>query len=264
MADWLGVDVSDATCSTNSCDRRPVCRGMCNPCYQRWYSAAGSEVAHRGASRRDTEVCSVEGCSGAYHCRGLCRVHYNAAQHASNRDRNNTAAKVNSRRYYLANRDRVLAQTRARQKANPEKYRTYARERYRANPEAEAAKAAARRARNPETYRKRDAEYARRHPERARLKTQRRRALKLKNGVYEVSPRDLQRTLARYDHRCAYCRGPLVEQFDWDHIVPLARGGHHAIGNLAPSCGTCNRSKHALTITEWRKRDRTRLAILAA
>lgn len=257
--------MADATCSVEGCEGRVSCRGMCNPHYQRWYHREGGrEVARRRPARRDTQTCTVAGCSSPFHCKDLCRVHYNAGYHHANRDELLARMRVTSHLYYERNRERVLQQTRARQKANPERYRAYARESYRADPVRGAALKAARRARNPEVYRRHDADYARRHPELARLKYQRRRALKMKNGVYEVSLRDLRRTLVRYDQRCAYCRIPLGEQFDWDHIVPLARGGHHAIGNLAPSCGACNRSKHALTITEWRKRDQTRLAVLAA
>lgn len=39
--------------------------------------------------------------------------------------------------------------------------------------------------------------------------------------------------------RCAWpgCTNPARTA---DHIVPLSEGGTHALGNLRPSCGTCN------------------------
>jgi hypothetical protein len=35
---------------------------------------------------------------------------------------------------------------------------------------------------------------------------------------------------------CAYCGGPGGTV---DHVIPLARGGHHAEGNLVPACRSC-------------------------
>ncbi len=41
-----------------------------------------------------------------------------------------------------------------------------------------------------------------------------------------------------------------------DHVIPLARGGKHALHNLAPSCAKCNCSKHDLMPHEWLERRR--------
>lgn len=49
---------------------------------------------------------------------------------------------------------------------------------------------------------------------------------------------------------CAYCGAK--DKIEIDHIVPLARGGEHRIGNLITSCQSCNRQKHKKTIMEWR------------
>lgn len=66
-----------------------------------------------------------------------------------------------------------------------------------------------------------------------------------------VLKRDWLRLIQRYDHRCAYCeeRKPLTA----DHIVPLSRGGQHAIGNLLPACRSCNSQKHTRLLVEWRR-----------
>lgn len=47
---------------------------------------------------------------------------------------------------------------------------------------------------------------------------------------------------------CAYCDGP--HEHD-DHIVPLSRGGAHALDNLAPACARCNLSKGSKLLAEW-------------
>lgn len=47
-----------------------------------------------------------------------------------------------------------------------------------------------------------------------------------------------------YGAGCAYCGADWAEQ---DHVVPLARGGAHALRNLVPACAHCNRSKRSQT-----------------
>ena len=54
--------------------------------------------------------------------------------------------------------------------------------------------------------------------------------------------------------KCTYCGQPGGEV---DHIIPLARGGSHSIGNLTSSCRKCNSSKGMKLLIEW-KRDGTR------
>lgn len=254
--------MTDRTCSTLDCAAPPKARGMCSKHYQRWYKREGGKGSvQRRPARRDTQPCSLEGCDAPYHSKGLCRRHYNARYHAEHREALLVQMRATSRSYYLRNREEVIARTRERQKANPDRYRAYARERYRANPEREAALKAARRARNPHVYRSWDAEYARRNPHLMRIKTQRRKARKRQNGTYLITARDLRRALIRHQHRCAYCRAPLGAKFDWDHVVPISRGGAHSVGNLVPACIRCNRSKHNLTVTEWRVRDARRLIL---
>jgi hypothetical protein len=69
--------------------------------------------------------------------------------------------------------------------------------------------------------------------------------------TFLVTDRDWRRLLERYQHRCAYCLVP-SDTLTRDHIVPLARGGSHGVGNLLPVCARCNGSKNALFLTEWR------------
>ena len=48
---------------------------------------------------------------------------------------------------------------------------------------------------------------------------------------------------------CIYCGS--VDSLEWDHIVPLARGGPDTPDNLVRACTSCNRSKGAKTISEF-------------
>ena len=73
------------------------------------------------------------------------------------------------------------------------------------------------------------------------------------NGVFKIMPGEWGRVLSRYRNACAYC-GTGAEPMTMDHVVPVARGGRHAIGNIVPACGRCNSSKGAQLLIEWKSR----------
>ncbi len=52
---------------------------------------------------------------------------------------------------------------------------------------------------------------------------------------------------------CIYCQSK--ERIEIDHIQPIERNGRHSIGNLAPACMACNRSKSDLFVMQWRIRE---------
>jgi hypothetical protein len=54
----------------------------------------------------------------------------------------------------------------------------------------------------------------------------------------------------RDDYTCQYC-GKRGVRLECDHVVPVSRGGHNGIDNLATACAKCNRSKSAKTLEEW-------------
>lgn len=83
-----------------------------------------------------------------------------------------------------------------------------------------------------------------------------------KQGVM-VSQRDWDRLIARFDNKCAYCECGLDGRFTIDHVVPVARGGRHSIGNLVPACLPCNSSKRDLLLFEWLQLRKARLALAA-
>lgn len=98
--------------------------------------------------------------------------------------------------------------------------------------------------------------YQKARPEvRAAVHHKRRDAL----GGFLVPAKSLLRTLRKYGGRCAYCQVRLTAPsrsentgLQWDHVVPLSRGGRHSIGNLLPACKRCNQEKNAKTIMEWK------------
>lgn len=137
-----------------------------------------------------------------------------------------------------ANPERAAASDRARSKRYSEKNREALRERNRswreANPEKADAAVRAWRAANPEKM---------------RALAKARRARMAGAEVLEILDCDWLRLVARHDGRCAYC-GDRTE-LQKDHVVPISRGGRHAIGNILPACRPCNSSKGNRLLVEW-------------
>jgi 5-methylcytosine-specific restriction endonuclease McrA len=135
-------------------------------------------------------------------------------------------------------------------KDNAERLNAGARERWkRVSAEKRARRRADSRryyARNAEALREAGRRYQAENPEYKRMAEQRRRARKMGNGVFDIIPKDFARLLRG---PCAAC-GSDVE-ISLDHVVPIARGGRHSVGNLQPLCKSCNSSKGARLQIEW-------------
>lgn len=84
-----------------------------------------------------------------------------------------------------------------------------------------------------------------------------RRARLAAAGGPGVSREDWSRAKARTGGRCAYCG--VVAPLTMDHVVPVSRGGWHAIGNILPACRSCNSSKSDRLLIEWRPHLRGRV-----
>ena len=59
----------------------------------------------------------------------------------------------------------------------------------------------------------------------------------------------------RDNFTCTYC-GERGGKLECDHVHPLSRGGSNEMDNLTTACFSCNRSKHAKTLSEWRAEGR--------
>jgi 5-methylcytosine-specific restriction endonuclease McrA len=145
-------------------------------------------------------------------------------------------------------------------KANPERAKA-AQDRYRAA-HREELRARAReaqaleRATKPEAVRARQRRTREADPARSAAWDKAKRAKRRAAERRKVTARDLRRLELRQGGACAYC-GKVCE-LTLEHVVPLARGGRHAIGNLVMACSWCNNSKGPRLLTEWRYRTRTR------
>lgn len=131
----------------------------------------------------------------------------------------------NSRKYHLSNRSSVLARHREHHAANP--------------PDRAKAvdRARAWAANNPDK--------ARAHRKNIKHK---RRAL----TAGQLTAAELRRWESEQDKVCHWCRSA-CDKYDIDHVVPLSRGGQHALHNLVIACPTCNRRKAARCPVEFAK-----------
>lgn len=82
--------------------------------------------------------------------------------------------------------------------------------------------------------------------------TERRRFRKANAGVFLVTKCDLMRLRSRQRNMCYICSKELIIRPHIDHIIPLARGGRHSIGNLAISCAKCNLKKNDRLLIEFK------------
>jgi 5-methylcytosine-specific restriction endonuclease McrA len=224
-----------------------------------------------------------------YKCRcDPCRA-AKAAAAKRYRESNREVVAVRKALYYQANRERCDAKNRewiaanqerdrmvraARRAADPEyfaKSRAYSQKWYLANRDRQLDLSRSWAAANPDAVRARSRRWREAHPERSREMSARwaaanplaivahsavRRARKRANDTRVVTDRDWRRLCTRYRDCCAYCGHPGA--LTQDHIIPIVRGGRHAIGNLLPACRSCNSRKRHRLIVEWRR------AVLAA
>lgn len=146
-------------------------------------------------------------------------------------------ARLRSRKNYANNPDKVLQDTLRWKQGNPERYAAN-QARYRSQHRAKAA----------ETSRlwRKNHPGNRRSPEKKRELLNRHRARKRGARVVPITSAFFITALKAWDRRCAYCQLDLRGvRLEWDHFVPLARGGAHAEHNLVPACPSCNRRKNA-------------------
>lgn len=173
--------------------------------------------------------------------------------------------------WHARNREKVKADGKARYYANPEKYRAASAAWRAANPEANRTANEAWRNANPERLKSKRAEYhaanrekrlaqarawREKNPERFRelwcYHTSLRRARKM--ALTGSHTRDEKAALLKqFGGKCAEptCRVDLGGRPNWDHIVPVTRGGTNFISNLQPFCKSCNSRKHAKDPIAW-------------
>jgi 5-methylcytosine-specific restriction endonuclease McrA len=150
------------------------------------------------------------------------------------------------RKYYWKNREANLAKMSARSKT--EKHKEWRKKNYKKNAEKIKAQARARAsdpANRPKINESRRKYYA---TPRGKWVIDSSRDKRLRNLKERKRILDKE-ILAIQSSNCVGCGS---DDVTIDHIVPLARGGRHAVGNLQPLCRSCNGSKGAMLMIEWR------------
>jgi 5-methylcytosine-specific restriction endonuclease McrA len=153
--------------------------------------------------------------------------------------------------------------------AHKAEHRAYNQAYWRANMEKLKAQSKAQRQRDADKNRERTRRYMADHPE--KLREYRRRWAqknKLRHRAYGALRRskevcsEFQKPLieklylvakTKKGLRCYYCQQVIKGTPHIDHVTAIAKGGNHAVENLAISCSTCNQSKNARALSEWHK-----------
>lgn len=167
-----------------------------------------------------------------------------------------SCTKLRGRARYEKDREAWIARSADNKRANPERTRAHGRAYAKRHAEQIAEYGRTYRAARPGLTAKYQRDWYTRNQGRARelgrLHAAARRASIRGNGCFVVTAIDLTRTLDRFSGRCAYCEKRLTVDMQWDHLIPVARGGTHSVGNLVPACAACNQSKSSKTVMEWR------------
>ncbi len=158
---------------------------------------------------------------------------------------NKEKLKAKSKAYYAANRAERIACQKALHESKPEMVKAYKKQWWSKNKEAFAAHRAksemraATRAQSKKWY---DRTYQK-HRLAFCARNAKRRALK---KATQVEPIDFAQVLMDSKGLCGICQKPFdLFGIDFDHVIPLSKGGTHTRKNLQATHAYCNRSKGA-------------------
>jgi 5-methylcytosine-specific restriction endonuclease McrA len=146
---------------------------------------------------------------------------------------------------YQQNRDAIRAKQNQRyaenpnpQKARSKKARELKREYYLAYHKRYGK---AYRTKHPHKVAEKNRKWAEANPEKCREVQARRKAIKLQTAVERISFKQILRSA---NGICGICRQPFdLFGIEFDHIIPLARGGTHTTQNIQATHARCNRAK---------------------
>lgn len=220
-----GMNADARVCRSKRCrvwnQRHP---GVLHPSTQpRFCAWCGKSIDHRNARAK---FCAKPASCEALHWQA---AHPESAREINRKHKTSPQGKAYQKQYAQEHADDRRRWAREARKRDPERYRAYYKSWVKANKEAW-------RAADKNTKSKR-------------------RAQKLGNGLGVGVPlRDWQRLVRRYRGCCAYCGADTGPEPAQDHVIPLALGGTHSVGNVLPSCTFCNSTKHKMLLSVWKYR----------
>ena len=205
-------------CEVEPCLEVQKAKGVCSRHYQQLRRTTKDEVLSQPADAASCDSCgeSLAGKrSNARFCNRTCKA----------------------AGFQTVNRVRLRGRDRARYPKEAMKRRADAKAYYNLNAEQRRAYAV---------------QWRKENPHRRRHQHDRRVDLMLSNpGFVAFGEAEWRKLLRQYDRRCAYC-GICSDTLEKDHVIPLTRGGRHAISNILPACKSCNISKYDHLLVEWR------------
>lgn len=214
------------SCSESGCDRPARFRGMCPKHYQWHQRNPDGPIAAKSCTvcgamfrpiRGDRQITCSKPCYKEAACRRTRAWRdehpdlktWLASQYARHREAN----QQRGREYYAAHREQGRVNARAWVEANREKRREIQR-----------------RYKRSENGRQRD------------LASVHNRNARIRNAPGVASVEQMRARWDYYGGRCWMC-GRLADE--WDHVIPVARGGSNWPANLRPACRQCNVRKGA-------------------
>jgi 5-methylcytosine-specific restriction endonuclease McrA len=153
-------------------------------------------------------------------------------------------AKYYAAKWYQANRERSIEAAKSWQKANPERTKSTTAAYYAANSERKKAYSKAWGEANPERKKEKLTAWREANPEARRIHEHNRRARKRENGG-NLSKGLTKKLFKLQNGKCPCCQQPLGNDFNLDHIVPLALGGSNTDENIQLLRKQCNNQKSA-------------------
>jgi hypothetical protein len=88
-----------------------------------------------------------------------------------------------------------------------------------------------------------------------RQKSKRRKAQMRDSVAIQLSGKQVRARFDEFANRCAFCGIDLMtlpkKHRHIEHVVPLVKGGPHALGNIVPACKSCNDSKRSKDVETW-------------
>lgn len=123
--------------------------------------------------------------------------------------------------------------------------KVYDRERYKANREAVLAYSKAAYAKNPEIVKERMRQWVVLNPERRKATVQSYKHRRRSQEQAGMSGPELREWKKAQKKVCHWCGIKCARRYTVDHVIPLAKGGKHEAHNLVIACRPCNGRKHA-------------------
>lgn len=224
--------------------------------YNQEYRAKNLEKLR--AKDRDRYHADIEASRAKCRNYGSCnrekKLAYMRQYHLRNQDRRNTY----NRNYHHSNRARLIIYSREHYQQNRERCLTQKREDYVLYPEKHRQRRQANYKKHREKIRAKYKAWAK-TPRGKAIRNQhehKRRALKANNHAFNYSSGQIKSRYEEFNHCCCWCGKPIQigGTGTLDHFIAISKAGPDNMGNLVPSCKSCNSSKQASDPKEWYER----------